>query len=94
MLNEKKVEFKSRFRSWFELNCLDFLDMTGGHTIKNEWNRMESNAGTDRPQKPKSSREKYRVIRNLGQILKLSFSQSDELEIIINLKTFLKKHCH
>ena len=59
--------------------------MTGGHTIKNEWNRMESNARTDRPQKPKSSREKYRVIRNLGQ--NLSFSQSDELEIITNVRT-------
>ena len=38
LLNEKGVEFKSGFRSWFELNCLDFLDMTGGHTIENEWN--------------------------------------------------------
>ena len=55
--------------------------MTGGHTIKNEWNRMESNAGTDRPQKPKSSREKYRVIRNLGQILKLSFTANQMSEI-------------
>ena len=67
MLNEKRVEFKSRVRSWFELNCLDFLDMTGGHTIENEIGiKRPNNSRIDRPQKPGGSSEKYRVIVNLG----------------------------
>ena len=63
LLNEKRVEFKSRFRSWFELNCLDLPDMTGGHTIENEWN-LTIELIDHKSQR--GSSEKYRVIPNLG----------------------------